>query len=307
MFIGNLIKKNIKNYFNSSVDLHLHSNLSDGTYSVKEIYFNAKKLKMKIISINDHDNIIPENEYNEFLKDSSLKLINGIETSSFLYYKEKKFSVHVLGYKVKDYNKVLKLVEELKKFRRERNLKILNKMKDFFYKNNILFDFESFERNSDFNKISRLHYAKILFDLKIEKSVKKAFKKYLTRDGVLYCEKKNFDFLELINYLKDCFAKVFLAHPFISFPKELISNKKQLMKYFDNIILNGIDGIEVFYPEFKSNEEKILYNYCLKNNIPISCGSDFHGLNKPYIKIGEISKNLTTEIEERIINYFINI
>lgn len=291
----------------STIDLHLHSTLSDGTDSLEDIIVKSERNGLKMISFNDHDNIIPENYYNDLSKKSNIKILNGIETSTKLYYKDKSFSIHILGYKVKDYPKVYSLIEKLKEFRKERNLKIFDKMKNYFKENNIKFDIENFEKESDFSKISRIHFAKILVDLNIEKNIKKAFKKYLSRNCLFYVEKKNFDFEETISLLKSCFSKVFLAHPFISFPEILVSDKKEFFNYLFCLINKGIDGIEAFYPEYKRHEEKIILNFCLSNNIPFSCGSDYHGLNKPYVNIGEISKNLNEEFQEKIYNYFVNL
>jgi len=301
-----LIKK--INYFKNNlsyIDLHLHSSNSDGSDTPEELVRKSIFNNMKLISINDHDNILKKDEYEKIAFECTfLKIINGIETSASLIYDNIKFSVHILGYKIIDYGKALNLVNDLKNFRKRRNLKILNKMKEYFFNNNINYNFDEIENNWDFYKVSRIHFAQVVVDAKIEKNLKKAFKKYFTRGNIFYFEKEGFTFEETLFKLKECFSKVFIAHPFISLPEILLKDKKNLKFFLDKLIEKGIDGIEAFYPEYKRHEEKFLLDYCCQRRIPFSCGSDYHGKFKPYVEIGKISKNLNENYLMEIFDYF---
>ena len=300
-----LLKKlNISKNNLSYIDLHLHSSNSDGSDTPEELVQKCVCNNLRLVSINDHDNILSENDYKKLINKFSIKIINGIETSASLFHNNIKFSIHILGYKVIDYDKAFKLIDDLKNFRKRRNLKILIKMKDYFHKNNINYNFDEIEERWNFYKVSRIHFAQIVVDAKIEKNLKKAFKKYFTRGNIFYFEKEGFTFEETIFKLKECFSKVFIAHPFISLPQDLIKDKKYLKVFFDKLVEKGIDGIESFYPEFKNHEEKFLINYCTVRKIPFSCGSDYHGKFKPYVEIGKISKNLNDEYLKEILNYF---
>lgn len=87
------------------IDLHLHTNHSDGTDSVEELLINAQKLNMEVISITDHDTI---EAYQEIEDNKSLldlykgKLIVGVELKAIY----NNVNIEVLGYGF-DYNKLL--------------------------------------------------------------------------------------------------------------------------------------------------------------------------------------------------------
>lgn len=48
----------------------------------------------------------------------------------------------------------------------------------------------------------------------------------------------------------------------------------------------GLMGIEVFYSQHTKKQELQYLNYAKKYNLLITGGSDFHGENKPEIKLG---------------------
>ncbi|MBQ5475536.1 MAG: PHP domain-containing protein, partial [Lachnospiraceae bacterium] len=63
------------------IDLHTHTSYSDGTWSVKELLIEAKKAKLELLSITDHDNVkayleLRNHDYNEYYNG---KIINGVE------------------------------------------------------------------------------------------------------------------------------------------------------------------------------------------------------------------------------------
>ncbi|MCK5577442.1 MAG: PHP domain-containing protein, partial [Dehalococcoidales bacterium] len=82
------------------VDLHIHTNISDGRFSPEEIVRKAVELGLGTIAICDHDSvdgIAPALE--EARAFPQLKVIPGVEISTFAPGSE----VHVLGYFI-DFN-----------------------------------------------------------------------------------------------------------------------------------------------------------------------------------------------------------
>ena len=53
----------------------------------------------------------------------------------------------------------------------------------------------------------------------------------------------------------------------------------------------GIEGIECYYSRYNADEIKFLVDCAKKNNLLISGGSDYHGLNKniPLLKLNELN------------------
>ena len=69
------------------------------------------------------------------------------------------------------------------------------------------------------------------------------------------------------------------------------------MKFFEFLTENyKIDGLECYYTSFNNKQTQFLLNYCQKNNLLISGGSDYHGNNKPDIKLGIGKENLNIPI-----------
>jgi len=85
------------------IDLHLHTNYSDGTDTVKELLKNAESQKQDIISITDHDSVDAYNELENIdtRKLFSGKIIVGAELKTFY----NGVPMEVLGYGI-DYKKI---------------------------------------------------------------------------------------------------------------------------------------------------------------------------------------------------------
>ena len=98
------------------IDLHIHTIVSDGMLTPKEVIDEAHRNGVSIIAIADHDTVDAYNdELFEYAKSKNIKLINAVEIST----KTKKAGVHVLGYNLDLDNEEFK--ERLKKVRNARH------------------------------------------------------------------------------------------------------------------------------------------------------------------------------------------
>lgn len=88
---------------------------------------------------------------------------------------------------------------------------------------------------------------------------------------------------EALSLIKDSGGITIIAHPG--------NNLKYNLNIIDELIDLGIDGIEVFSSYHNKDDINFFYNKCIINNLLISCGSDFHGKNKPKIDIGVFEFN----------------
>jgi len=288
----------------STIDLHTHTNLSDGTDTPDEIIREFESRGLKVCAITDHDHILKSDLYESLKKSTGIKLINGIEASTVNWFNEQKYSIHVLGYGVKDLLSIDEFVKTQQLYRKQRNQKILEKIRKNIPAGGKIPEYVG---SWDMEKTSRIHFAKLLMDLNMADSIKICFQKYLTRGRPFYIEKQSFSFEQTIKIMKESFFLVCMAHPFISFPKSLTHEKKVLTKTMENFCSVGLDGFEVFYPEHKMHEEKFLHQFCLDNKLVYTAGSDYHGKNKPYVKIGQISQRLSREEQLKIENFMCQI
>jgi len=72
---------------------------------------------------------------------------------------------------------------------------------------------------------------------------------------------------------------VFIPHIF-AYGEDSIPILENLVKEFQ------IDGIECFYNSFTPEQTEYLLDFCKKHNLLVSAGSDYHGANRPHIKLG---------------------
>ena len=86
------------------IDLHLHSNLSDGVLSIQELVDRCIKVGCKKIAITDHSKIC---DYSEISKKSGITIINGIEFSTNTK------GMHILGYNLDNIDVVQGRLDEL--------------------------------------------------------------------------------------------------------------------------------------------------------------------------------------------------
>ena len=87
------------------IDLHIHSTLSDGVLTPKEIIDEAVKNGVSVIAIADHDNIDAyTDEFYNYAKENGIQIINAVEIST----KTEKAGIHVLGYNFNIENAFLK-------------------------------------------------------------------------------------------------------------------------------------------------------------------------------------------------------
>lgn len=283
------------------IDLHTHTNYSDGTWSLKKLLEEAEKANIEVLSITDHDTLNSYKELENINVKSIFKgnLIIGIEFSTV--YNGVMF--HLLAYDF-DYKKLNNFI-----FENYENKKIDLK-KEF----NLMI--ESCKRNNI--KIGNIEYEEdkgwpidVIFpEIKKHIENKKYFKQAEWEDiDIFYnscvTNKKFPVFVDFsIHYpkanmvaeaVRNAGGKLFVAHVF----KYRLENTIEFLNILKQN--NIIDGVEVYHSSFSEEEIKILEKYCKDNNLLMSGGSDCHGEKKSNRKIGigygnlNISKDILSE------------
>ena len=212
------------------VDLHVHSNNSDGTMSVSELIKEAKKNKIDTFALTDHDTVQGVDEYQNLKTD--YPVIPGIELSTYLHGK----SVHILGYFKKPFPQIDELrtyLVQIKEKREKRIKKILIALKEYFH---LEIDYETVRKNSH-GVIARSHISRSI-SVKYGYSYDVVFEKFLNDDSPAYVEIDRLTTEDGINLLKRNHAITVLAHP-LHLSDDIV----------EEIISYGVDGIEVYYAD----------------------------------------------------------
>ncbi len=255
------------------VDLHIHTCASDGTWDVFELKKEIIKNKIKIFSITDHDTIKNiENMQSIITKKDNIIFIPGVELSTS--YKGREYHLTVYNYDINnvDFNK---LVNWNLQTRLAYNLEFIKYMEKINEKVTVK-DYLNYVNDVKRGGWKTLNY---MIDRKIHNNMYEHFKDI---------EKSNLKLTfktpqEVLKILKKDGGKVFLAHP-AYYKKIGVLSKDELNFWLEN----GIDGIECFTPYSTDNKQVEYYiNYCKKNSLMISGGSDCHGL---FIKERQLGK-----------------
>lgn len=288
------------------IDLHMHTNYSDGTDSLKEILSNANKNNLEMISITDHNtcNAYKEMETLKLTDFFNGKIIIGCEfTISF-----DNRLIEVLGYGF-DYYKVneylnryytAELTNQRTTILYNRLIKKISSLGLICNLGNIRekkFDNEFFERGIYEELIKHSENVTILQE-DIWESFSDFFRKGLTNsNSKLFINHAEFKptLEDIINLVHEASGIIFLAHPYLY-------KFNDTEEFLDKIYIeNNLDGIECFYTTFSNKQSEYLVNFAKKRNLLISGGSDYHGTNKKQHELGvgrgnlDISRNIISD------------
>ena len=256
----------------TKIDLHCHSNASDGKYSPAEIINRAYKNNVKILALTDHDTIKGLSSALEEAKNKDMIFIPGIELSTF----HNNENIHVLGYFKDDSYKNSELVSflsNLNKKRKERAIKIIHNL-DTYY--NIKLDVDKVLSLAN-GVVARPHIAKDIIDAGYNYEWDYIFDNFIGNNSKAYVPNEKISTEEGIKLLKKYNCVVVLAHPVLI--------KKSPITDFLSM---GFDGFEAYYfQNFKKDTER-LSGICNVNNLLCTCGSDFHGIDDNDSKHGDI-------------------
>lgn len=257
------------------IDLHVHSNASDGSLTPSEVADEAMKMGLSAIALTDHDTIDGVTEILEYTKDKELEVIPGIELSCYYNNRE----IHILGFYVDYTNPELqKELDILKEAREGRNLKMIELMR----KDGIDITMEKLLHGNPDSVITRAHFARVLVEDGICKDKEVAFKKYIGIGCKYYLPKPQVTCETAMNILTKYSKAAFLAHPLLY---HLGYNQiEELLIYLKSL---GLKGIEAYHSSNNCYESDKLRSMALKLDLAISGGSDYHGIIKPNIQMGK--------------------
>ncbi|WP_167954971.1 PHP domain-containing protein [Anaerosporobacter faecicola] len=272
------------------IDLHVHSNSSDGTFTPTQVVDEAIRSGLAAFALTDHDTVQGLQEAREAVathkeQGQEIELISGVEISSA--YKGK--DLHILGLFVDDTNpNLINRLAAAVKERDERNLKMIHNLNEA----GIPITFEALREDAPDTVITRAHFAKYLTENGYTKTRNDAFTKYLNPDTPYYVPRQFIEPKDAIALILEADGIPVLAHPLLYHlpSEELATLVAQLKSY-------GLAGIEAVYTNNTGCDESDMRRLARLNGLLLSGGSDFHGGNKPDIAIGKGRGNLKIPYE----------
>ena len=274
------------------IDLHVHSNASDGTLFPTQVVELAAKEGLKAIALTDHDTVAGIREAKEAAARTGVELVPGIEFSCVW----KGTEIHILGLFVEIGDPAFThAVQKLLAIRNERNEEMIRR----FQADGIKVTLEGLQAGATGTVITRAHFARLLVEKGYAATLDTAFKKYLQYGGRDCIRKEQIDPEEVMDILVKNHAFPSLAH-IMQYKLGWEENKK-LLAYLKEL---GLKGLEVYHSSHNASQSIRLQDLAVRYGLLPTGGSDFHGGNKPDIQIGvgrgglKLSYGLLEEIKK---------
>lgn len=282
------------------IDLHTHTNYSDGSDDVITLLKNAENVKLKALSITDHSDCRAYEELKniDIKKYYTGKLIKGCE----LFTTIEGQTIELLGYNIDTdvFNKRLPdmykySIQDLNKIEYENTLKTCKNIGVHMDYNNIKIDCaKEFPTEVIMKEIIKYPENKNFFDNeKVWGSGYEFYRKCVTNSkSEFFMDYTPFypTIDEVIDLIKSTGGLVFIPHIFIYGENSTRFFEILTKKY-------KIDGIECYYTAFTDEQTQFLLEYCSKNNLYISGGSDYHGKRKTNHNLGTGRGNLNISFD----------
>ena len=251
------------------IDLHTHSNFSDGTDSPAELINKALAAGVSTIALTDHDSVAGISEAHSALR-AGLTLIPGAEISCQT---EDGISVHMLGLLFDlndaDLNTTMAKTRENRHGRMQRIIQRLNEAGIDISMPDVLAEL------SDGATLGRPHLADALIKKGVVKSRDEAFSEMLHNKSKYYVAHYSPKPVDAIKLIKAAGGVAIIAHPMASHRGRTISYET-----FGDLIAAGLDGIEVDHRDHSPDEKMALIKLANENNLVMTGSSDYHGNGK---------------------------
>lgn len=272
-----------------AIDLHVHSNRSDGTLSPAQLVDYAREKRLKAFALTDHDTIDGLDEaisHAEALKGAAGKpaqpyedqiipeVIPGIEFST----EYQKQDVHILGLYI-DY-KDQAFCRQLREFvdsRITRN----RKMCLLLQKAGIPVTYEDLQAEFPDSVLTRAHYAKYMLNRGYIKSMPEAFDRYIGDHCPCFIPREKVTPVQAVELILSAGGVPILAHPILYHMSAL-----RLDTLARELKEAGLAGLEAIYSTYTPAEERDMRRLAAKYDLLVSGGSDFHGATKPGLELG---------------------
>lgn len=264
------------------VDLHAHTNASDGEHSPEELVQIARDRGVTVLGVADHDTIAGIARVVAAAKQyGDIEIIPAVEFSTDWEKRE----IHVLAYLV-DYTDptTIALADKFREGRLGRAQKILAKLDAL----GVHVDFDKVAAIAGDAAIGRPHVARALVESGQVATIQEAFDKYLASDKPAYVEYESATPHQAIQMIRAVRAVPVLAHP------------REVTRIIPELVQAGLMGLECYYAEYNDATRQELVELAKQYGLIQTGGSDFHGLNR----MGHMSAlgeaNVPIEVVEKL-------
>lgn len=264
------------------VDLHTHTLISDGTFSPEQLVQAAVDLKIQMLAVTDHDTMDGLERAQHYAQDHDIQIISGVEVSSQWSRPntKKSYGVHIVALNMQDEAPIKAMLENQQKIRAERAkviCQLLEKCIDFDIYPDVVAKVDGYA-----DRVTRTHIAKTLVEKEIVSRPQQAFDRFLKEGKKAFVKFEGVGLKETIEIIHASGGLAVLAHP--TRYDLSATNIRYLIELFAE---SGGDAVEL-PPSIETASTRQMVDRMIQQfDLAVSIGSDFHGDNMPWIKLGQ--------------------
>ena len=258
------------------IDLHTHSNISDGLLTPTELVEHAANSGVRVLALTDHDDIGGLAEARQIAEQHGIRLINGVEISVTW----KKRTLHIVGLNINPDDEALK--SRLSAVRLSR-LERARQMALGLEKSGIQGSFEGASAYAQQSILTRMHFARFLVEHGYAKDPKAVFKKYLVKGKPGYVDHEWMSLESALGLIINSGGVAVLAHP----GRYEIKRTNMLLLLEEFRTLGGA-AIEVVTGSHTAAQYVEYAKYAQLFGLKASQGSDYHGKGISFMGMGRL-------------------
>jgi predicted metal-dependent phosphoesterase TrpH len=258
----------------SGIDLHTHSDESDGTFTPSEVVRRAAELGLDVVALTDHDTTAGLEEAGEAAREVGVELVPGVEFSA----EYEGTSIHVLCYWMDVSNEELQTaLKRLRDDRFRRGEMMIEKLQALGFD----ISFERVRRIAGGGNIVRPHVAQAMVEAGIVADEAEAFDRYIADGGPAHVPKHALDPLDSVDLIGRAGGVCVLAHPGMwgdqtSVPDDLIASMAG----------RGMVGLEVDHTDHTPEQRATYRAMAERLGLVATGGSDCPGTRYDPIRLG---------------------
>jgi predicted metal-dependent phosphoesterase TrpH len=248
-----------------TVDLHLHTTHSDGTWRPSEMIEQAIKLKLTCIAITDHDTTDGINE-GRAAAAGRLEIINGVEINTRGELKDSlKQDVHILGYFIDPTDSKLNDL-----FKRQQNARVAH-VEQVIKKldaHGIHVSMESIRAFTDGGPIGKPHITKAIVAAGGASDIMEAYEKFMSKKSAFYVPRNSVTPAEAIHAIRAAGGIASWAHP---------GDGEHVKDMVKELISYGLGAIEAYHQMHSVETTQSIVALASDFGLLVTGGSDCHG------------------------------
>lgn len=274
------------------IDLHCHSTFSDGTLTPTQLVAEATRAGLAALALTDHDTFDGWPELEAAARDAPLEVIPGVELSTrhpFPGSRERRLDLLCYGFDpaAPEFGERL---AELRARRTRRNAAMAERLRGLGL--DVSLEEATAEAGAG-GVVGRPHFARVMLRKGYIATLAEAFEKYIGDDGPGHVQKENLTTIEAITLASRAGARCAIAHP-----GELrITSFDTWRAVLAPMVDAGLAGIEALYAEHRPEQVRFFRDLADAFGLVATGGSDFHGANRPGVRLGVGRGNLLVPYE----------